>query len=244
VDFVIFGGGRMAGSIAATLEGDSRSDRFTVVSRSRPGWARAWQPSLDRLDHEPDAVIDFTLPDGTVTAAQWCGEHGVALLSGVTGLHEGAEAALRRAARTAPVLWGANMGLGINVLARLVHGAAALLPPDTAVEVLDIHHQWKKDSPSGTALLLGGEADSARYADGGPPVSYESVREGEVIGEHRVSFSLRDETITLTHAAHDRSVFARGAVDAARWVSRQTAGYYTTADWIQGPKLDRPNEVK
>jgi 4-hydroxy-tetrahydrodipicolinate reductase len=197
-----------------------------------PNERLAWFDSLEALDHKPDLLIDFTLPEGTLVAAAWCRSQGVPLLSGVTGLDEGHFDALKAAAEVVPVLWGANLGLGVNVMADLAARAAAVLGGDTPVTILDIHHQWKKDAPSGTALMLGQHVERGGDGSRSTPVRYENIREGEVVGEHRITFQLEDETLTLTHVAQQRSVFAKGAIRAAEWLLEQRPGFYSTEDWI------------
>ncbi len=232
--FAVFGGGRMAGAIANAASAAEDVEIVAVVARTRPDWLDGVEyfSTLDAMKDPPGLLIDFTLPEGTQSAALWCQSHQVPLLSGVTGLGDEAMSALQSAAKVVPVLWGANMGLGINVLAELIRRASAMLNADTPVEILDIHHQWKKDAPSGTALMLGEQVNAGRSTGDAGAVGYESIRIGEVVGEHRVSFQLHDEVITLSHAAEDRSVFAKGAVHAAQWLIKQSPGMYSPADWI------------
>jgi len=156
----------------------------------------------------------------------------VALLSGVTGLPNDVTEALETAAARVPVLWSPNLSLGVNLLAVLAKQAAAALGSDTPVSIEDIHHQWKKDAPSGTALMLG-EAISSRW-EGKGKVTYSSVREGEEVGVHSVRFSLAGEEIELLHRAHNRSIYALGAISAGKWLIRQQPGLYSAADWLAG----------
>ncbi len=178
-------------------------------------------------------MIDFTLPEGTRIAADWCAENRVALVSGVTGLPADVLDALESAAAHVPVLWSPNLSLGVNLLADLTARAAAVLDRQTPVIVEDIHHQWKKDAPSGTALMLGERIGTERGGDAGA-IEYRSVREGEVIGEHTVTFKLAGEEFDLVHRAHDRSIYASGALDAGAWLIQQPAGLYSAADWLSG----------
>lgn len=228
----------MAGAILAAARTHVDVEFVGVVSRSGDGFGGKIRhcASLDDLPGPVDVVIDFSLPAGTVNAARWCAQSGVALLSGVTGLEAAAQATLEQVADTCAVMWCPNMSRGVNVMAALCGEAATALPANTEVTIHDEHHQWKKDAPSGTALLLGQAIEGAenRTAGAGPNISYTSVREGEVIGRHTVTFKLEGELLVLHHDAQDRSVFASGALDAARWLSRQQPGRYTAADWISG----------
>jgi len=235
---VVYGSGRMARAIFNASTDDSRSkaggiEIIGVCSRTRPDWSEPvnhWS-RLEQIDEHPDVLIDFTLPDGTASAAAWCAASNVALLSGVTGLDDTAQQALKDAARQVPVLWSANMSVGVNVLAALCQSAAAALPDDCEIKIHDVHHQWKKDAPSGTALMLG-EAVSGGVRDDSVPVTFTSVRVGEVIGRHAVHFECHGEVIGLVHEATDRSVFAFGALQAAAWLVDQAPGWYAARDWI------------
>lgn len=205
-----------------------------VVSRNKPAWVNVLPhvPSLDQLQELPDILVDFSLPAGTALAADWCREHRVPLLSGVTGLPPAVLALLSEAAQEAAVLWSPNFSIGVNLLAQFCSRVAAVANPGATVHIEDIHHQWKKDAPSGTSLMLG-EAIATHWSAGPPEIDYQSRREGEVIGDHHVRFELAGETITLSHAARDRRIFARGALAAAAWLARQPGGLYTTADWLK-----------
>jgi 4-hydroxy-tetrahydrodipicolinate reductase len=213
----------------------SQDDLFitATVAPEAPDW-ESLNPhffSLDALPALPALLIDFTLPEGTRKAAEWCAQNDVALLSGVTGLAVDVKAALRIAAARVPVLWSPNLSLGINLLAELAKQAAAVLDPETRVEIEDIHHQWKKDAPSGTALMLG-ETITAQQGGAGEEINYSSIREGEIIGEHKITFHMAGEEFDLVHRAHDRSIYALGALAAGKWLVEQPAGLYSASDWL------------
>jgi len=204
-----------------------------TVAPEAPDW-ESHNPhffSLDELPALPALLIDFTLPAGTRKAAEWCAENDVALLSGVTGLPADVKAALLAAAERVPVLWSPNLSLGINLLAELAKQAAAVLDPQTMVEIEDIHHQWKKDAPSGTALMLGDTITAQRGGAGGE-IDYSSIREGEIIGEHKITFHMAGEEFDLVHRAHDRRIYALGALSAGKWLVGQPAGLYSASDWL------------
>lgn len=222
----------MASAIAAAADPREDAAIIALIGPQAPAWETdiAWCPRLDLLPEKPDLLIDFTLPDGTLTAADWCGAERIPLLSGVTGLGPQATAALERASRSAPVLWSPNLSIGVNLLADLAERASAVLGPGVPVEIEDIHHRWKKDAPSGTALMLGSRVGAARGGEGG--IDYRSEREGEVIGVHSVAFRLGGEEIELVHRAHDRSIYAEGALDAGAWLAQQAPGLYEARDWL------------
>jgi 4-hydroxy-tetrahydrodipicolinate reductase len=239
IRIVIHGTGRMARAIVAAAAEATDIVIHALVGPQPPDGdsAATWFSGLGDLPGPaaplPDILIDFTLPDGTRAAAQWCAEHAVPLLSGVTGLPAETVEALRAAARRAPVLWSPNLSLGVNLLADLAARAAAVLDPGTPVLIEDLHHQWKKDAPSGTALMLGATIAAQRGGDASA-IEYRSRREGEVVGEHWVRFQLAGEEFDLAHHAHDRSIYARGALDAGRWLLRQAPGFYSARDWLAG----------
>lgn len=235
IPLVIHGTGRMA---AAIVEAARLKNEFSVEALAgpeEPDWECdiPWRHSLDEVPAAPQLLIDFTLPEGTRTAAAWSALRGVPLLSGVTGLSSDIQAGLEHTATVVPVLWSPNLSLGVNLLADLAARAAEVLDSTTPVVIEDIHHQWKKDAPSGTALMLGGRiADERRGDDTG--IEYRSIREGEVIGEHTITFRMDGEEFDLVHRAHDRGIYALGALEAGKWLIRQPAGYYLARDWLSG----------
>ncbi len=229
----IHGSGRMAKAIAIAAASQDEVFIMATVAPEAPDW-ESHNPhffSLDELPALPALLIDFTLPAGTRKAAEWCAENDVALLSGVTGLPADVKAALLTAAERVPVLWSPNLSLGINLLAELAKQAAAVLDPQTRVEIEDIHHQWKKDAPSGTALMLGDTITAQRGGAGGE-IDYSSIREGEIIGEHKITFHMAGEEFDLVHRAHDRRIYALGALAAGKWLVGQPAGLYSASDWL------------
>jgi len=246
---LVHGAGRMAGRILANLPEFPDYELAGIVSRTRRGDDKAdWFPSLEHIQKPVDLLIDFTLPGGTRSAAQWCALNGTALLSGTTGLTNEDIKALQDAALKVPVLWAPNLSRGVALTAALVRQTAAALEGHTKITITDIHHIHKVDAPSGTALALAaavmegrsrrlqglteaGRGEELSANDDGEPV-FSSVREGEVIGEHTVSFVLADEEIEITHKAISRDVFARGALKAGEWLVSQKAGYYSTSDWL------------
>ena len=210
---------------------------IALVSPYEPAEGGAWAagiPVVQRLEHigqNPSVLIDFSLPEGTLAAANFCAASGVPLVSGVTGLPDATQEALSRAAGHAPVLWAANLSIGVNLLAELCALAASRLEPGTPVAIEDLHHAAKVDAPSGTALMLGRVIEAAR-SKSSPRVTYHSVREGSHVGAHEVHFEMAGERIVLGHTADDRAIFARGALAAAIWLSSQPAGRYTASDWL------------
>ncbi len=194
----------------------------------------------------PDVIIDFSLPESTEKWVDICLEHKTALVIGTTGLNENQVRRIKEAGNTIPILWGANMSMGVNLLFKLVHQVAAALPDDYDIEVVEAHHRFKRDAPSGTALELGRQMAEAkqwpfpdcltRGREGGQTqrqketIGMHAVRGGDIVGEHSILFSTLGETIELSHKAHTRDTFVRGALRAAGWLVSQKPGYYTMFD--------------
>jgi len=191
-------------------------------------------------------VVDFSAPAATVEIAALAAQARIAHVVGTTGLSEADLQKLAAAARHAPIVRSSNMSLGVNLLAKLTRDAARALGEDYDIEIVEMHHRMKVDSPSGTALLLGEVAAqgrgvnlrevSERGRDGFTgarkrgAIGFASLRGGAVIGEHSVIFAGDGERIELSHYAEDRAVFARGAVKAALWARSRKPGLYSMAD--------------
>jgi 4-hydroxy-tetrahydrodipicolinate reductase len=239
IRIVIHGTGRMASAIAAEAVNCSGVSISALVGPQAPEWETVipWFPSFAELPGLPDLLIDFTLPEGTRTAANWCASNKVPCLSGVTGLAADIVDALQSAAHCVPVLWSPNLSLGINLLADLAGRAAEIVDQASPVMIEDIHHQWKKDAPSGTALMLGARIAQERSGDDSA-IGYQSVREGEIIGEHTVTFKMKGEEFDLVHRAHDRSIYALGALEAGSWLAGQAPGLYSARDWLSGRRQE------
>lgn len=218
----------MGKSLIRLAAADSRLEVVAAVSRSGQPSDDSAIPSFraDAIGDCPafDVALDFSLPDGFDRLLDACRQRGAALVSGTTGLEGRQMMHLAEASSDIPVLWASNFSLGVVVLHELVRKLAASLP-DWQVEIIETHHVHKIDAPSGTALTLG--AAVAEGSDRQPAI--ESIREGEVVGEHRVRFSGLGETLELSHRASDREIFARGALEAARRLAVQPAGQFSLA---------------
>ncbi|QQQ17294.1 4-hydroxy-tetrahydrodipicolinate reductase [Brevundimonas vitis] len=229
--------GRMGRAVSQVL--DARDD---VVVAARFDWGETADLSLC------DVVIDFSTPEASVALAKTCVERGgPALVIGSTGFTPEQDAEIEAAARTLAIVRSGNFSLGVNILIGLVeHAAQRLDPRDWDIEVLEAHHRRKVDAPSGTALMLGEAAANGRGVDlktvrAAPydgihgeretgRIGFASLRAGGIVGEHTVLFASEDETLTLSHSAIDRSLFAKGAVAAAAWVRTRRPGLYDMQD--------------
>jgi 4-hydroxy-tetrahydrodipicolinate reductase len=200
--------------------------------------------NAEELFTKSDAIIDFTLPEATMQHAKLAAQHKKILVIGTTGLSTSQENELENAAQKTPIIYAANMSLGVNLLAALVEQAAKALSPDGwDIEVFESHHHNKIDAPSGTALLLGKAAAKGRETqlpttipsdrngkrqEG--EIGFSVARGGDVVGEHTVFFFGQGERIELTHRATNRALFARGALKAAEWAKGKPAGLYSMRD--------------
>lgn len=192
-----------------------------------------------------DVIIDFSSPAATAQLLKVAVTHRKAVVLGTTGHSEIEKKSLRRLAAKLPCVWAGNFSVGVNLLFALVDRAAGILGPDYDAEVIEMHHRFKKDAPSGTAerLLeiiltqrrLGRKA--LRHGRAGitgartdSEVGVHALRGGDVIGDHTVLFAALGERLELTHKASDRAIFARGALRAAAWVSGRKPGLYDMQD--------------
>jgi 4-hydroxy-tetrahydrodipicolinate reductase len=192
------------------------------------------------------AIIDFTAPAATIGFAELAAQARAVHVIGTTGLTEGDIVKLDAAARHAVIVRAGNMSLGVNLLVQLTKKVAAALDEDFDIEIIEAHHHYKIDAPSGTALMLGEAAaqgrgvalkdviDSGRDGITGARVrgdiGFSAIRGGDIVGEHDVLFAAAGERIKLTHIATDRAIFARGALKAALWGQTQKPGSYSMLD--------------
>ncbi len=193
-----------------------------------------------------DALIDFTTPAASLDLADLSAQARIVHVMGTTGLDEAAGKRIAAAARHATIIKSGNFSLGVNLLAGLVELAAQKLGPEYDVEILEMHHNLKRDAPSGTALLLGEAAAAGRNRrladlrtkphdgiDGpraGGTIGFASLRGGTVVGEHTVILASAGERLEFSHKAEDRSIFARGALRAAIWGQGKGPGLFDMKD--------------
>lgn len=238
--------GRMGQAVTAVIA--AREDVRLAARFERPGVEGEGLVPLEDALAKSQVVIDFTTPAASVALAQAAAKRGgPALVIGSTGASEEQIDAIGEAAKSVPIVFAGNYSLGVNMLMGLVAQAARALSAEAYdIEVTESHHKRKVDAPSGTALMLGEAAARGRQValadvaqrvrDGitGPrpagEIGFSVIRGGGIIGEHSVIFAAEDEILTLSHSARDRGLFARGAVEAARWVAGQPPGLYDMQD--------------
>lgn len=205
--------------------------------------------ALEKALDGADVVIDFTTPEASLRHAAVCAERKVPLVVGSTGFSAEAKAAMTEPAREVPIVMSPNMSIGVNLVIELAAQLATRLGPDFDIDVLEAHHRHKKDAPSGTALRLAEELAKAllrrpeeiRTTRTGAigerrreEIGVQTLRGGDVVGEHTVYFFGDGERIELTHRATSREQFGRGALRAARWVKGKAPGLYGMNDVLGG----------
>jgi len=253
--------GRMGRSLLGLLDGDARFELVHAVVS--PGSLKNNQPVFAGTAHSLryahdwlsapalDVVIDFSGPIGLAAVLDYCLANGTPLVTGTTGIDPNMEARLLKAGENIALLRAANFSLGVAVLTHLLREAAATLP-DWDIEIVEAHHGRKQDAPSGTALALGHAATASRettlesaavYAREGHTgervdgsIGFAVVRGGDIVGEHTAMLIGQGERLELTHRATDRSIFARGALQAAHWLRGRAPGQWRLEDVIAAPR--------
>ena len=253
---VIGAAGRMGRRIIALALENSEFDIVAAVEKpghpdigKDAGLATAAQLNV-KIDSKwppaADVAIDFSQPQAAEATIDYCLKNKVALVLGTTGLNAEQQGKLKDASKKIPVVYATNMSIGMNVLFAVVGKVASLLGDDYDTEIIEQHHRFKKDAPSGSALTLAENiciATGKKFPDclvngrSGKDASRQkgtigihAVRAGDIVGVHSVLFSTLGETVTLNHNAHSRDGFARGALCAARWLIGKKPALYSMAD--------------
>lgn len=193
-----------------------------------------------------DVVIEFALPEASAGTIEYCAQNKVALVMGTTGLSEELKKQVQSASKNIPVIYGTNMSVGMNVLFALAGKAADMLGDDYDIEIVEQHHKFKKDAPSGSAMTLAENICADTDRDPGKCLNFgrhgkealrekgqigiHAVRAGGIAGRHEVIYANAGETISLGHIAHGREGFAAGALRAAEWLIGKEPGQYSMAD--------------
>ena len=197
----------------------------------------------EKVFRKADVIIDFTIPKCTFEVLKIASKLKKKVVIGTTGFTKKEENLIKKYSRKIPILKAGNMSLGINLLMYLTEIASASLGNNYLSKVFEVHHRHKKDHPSGTALMLGKGIAVGKNKDFykiigkkylnkksfpyGKKINFNSIRKGEIIGEHEVKFSSGKEIITLNHEAFDRALYSEGALTAAKWLNRKKPGLYS-----------------
>lgn len=255
----IFGAnGRMGRALIEAINQDSQAELKAAHVRNGSKWlgfdvgelagvGKLGLSTSDELNPEEVAVmIDFTLPIALEANLKWCSDNGKPVIIGTTGLSLPQKQLLQTYSKSIPIVFSANMSVGVNLLFNLVRQTARVVGDTSDIEIWEAHHRFKKDAPSGTAVAIGEHiADElgrdlsthaiyGREGDTGEreheTIGFATIRAGDIVGEHTAMFADLGERIELTHRASSRLTFAKGAVRAANWIKDKPQGLYNMQD--------------
>lgn len=256
---VIGAAGRMGNRVLSLAAEFSQYDIVAAIERpGHPDTGKKLIPADIVLTDtcqaiDADVAIDFSLPEASERTADFCIENGIALVCGTTGLTDQQRDKLKAASEKIPVLYATNMSVGMNALFSLAGKVASMLGEDYDIEIVEQHHRFKKDAPSGSAMTLaenicratgrdfpeslvhGRSGSDAQRRKG--DIGMHAVRAGDITGVHSVIFGTPGETITLNHTAGSRDTFVRGALRAAQWLVGKQPAMYSMAD-VLGIKIE------
>ena len=206
------------------------------------------EPNTEVAFKKADIIIDFTIPKCTMEVLKIASKLKKRVVIGTTGFTKNEEESIKKFSKKIPILKAGNMSLGINLLMYLTEIASSSLGKNFKSKILETHHKFKKDYPSGTALMLGrgialGKNKNFYKIYGknylnkknipyGNKINFNSIRKGKIIGEHEVKFSSGKEIITLNHEAFDRALYSEGALSAAKWLMHKKPGLYSMRDLL------------
>ena len=204
--------------------------------------------NTEKAFEKTDVIIDFIIPKCTIEILKIASKLGKRVVIGTTGFSAKEENLIKKYSKKIPVLKAGNMGLGVNLLMYLTEIASKSLNDQYLSKIFEVHHKHKKDYPSGTALMLGkGIADgknknlynligkkflNKKSIPYGKKINFNSIRKGEIIGEHEVKFSSGKEIITLNHEAFNRELYSDGALTASKWLMKKRPGLYSMRDLL------------
>ena len=201
---------------------------------------------IERVLKDFDVLIDFTRPEATLDALSVCQSAGKAMVIGTTGFSDDALKVIDQASSDIPIVFAPNMSIGVNLTLKLLETTAKVIGADSNIEIVEAHHRHKVDAPSGTALKMGEVianalgrdlSECAVYGREGTEeprdrktIGFSSIRGGDVVGEHTVTFFMEGERVEITHKASSRMTYANGAVKASQWLTNQANGLYSMQD--------------
>jgi 4-hydroxy-tetrahydrodipicolinate reductase len=204
---------------------------------------------INRVLKDFDVLIDFTRPEATLNALSICQNAGKAMVIGTTGFSDDALKAIEQASSDIPIVFAPNMSVGVNLTLKLLETTAKVIGADSNIEIVEAHHRHKVDAPSGTALKMGEVianalgrdlSECAVYGREGTEeprdrktIGFSSIRGGDVVGEHTVTFFMEGERVEITHKASSRMTYANGAVKASQWLTNQANGLYSMQDVLE-----------
>ena len=212
-----------AGRMGKTVFDLAQNDReIEIVARCDLG------DPIEQTMKNCDVAIDFSHATAIDEICRAASQQAKSLVIGTTGHSPQQRRMIEETTHSVPVVFASNFSVGVNVLFSLARKAAELLGPDFRAEIVETHHKMKKDAPSGTAKTLAETLTAGRKGESEIPI--QSIREGDIVGEHSVIFSGPAERLELTHRAASREIFARGALRAAKWIVHKPPGLYSMQD--------------
>lgn len=236
--------GRMGKEIRAALENNTEMGIVAAIDKGFELMTAVQMPDFPIYDIGADVIIDFSHHSAIYEVAEYAEKFNVPVVLCTTGQTEEELAEVEALAKKVPVFFSANMSMGVALLSELAKKATAVLP-DAEIEIIEKHHSAKLDAPSGTALMLANAIKSVRdkltfklgrsgrQVRDKNEIGIHAVRAGSIVGEHEIIFATKNEIITVSHSAMSRSVFADGAIAAAKWIKGKPAGLYTMQDLIK-----------
>jgi len=229
--------GRMGQALIEAVKLDPNVSQGSILNRG---------DDIERVLKDFDVLIDFTRPEATLDALSVCQSAGKAMVIGTTGFSDDALKVIDQASSDIPIVFAPNMSVGVNLTLKLLETTAKVIGTDSNIEIVEAHHRHKVDSPSGTALKMGEVianalgrdlSECAVYGREGTEeprdrqtIGFSSIRGGDVVGEHTVTFFMEGERVEISHKASSRMTYANGAVKACQWLSDKPNGLYSMQD--------------
>ena len=229
--------GKMGQALIEAINASSKAELGAGVDKG---------DSLEDTLNDFDILIDFSRPEASLRAISTCQDSGKAMVIGTTGFSDSELKLIHKASKKIPIVFAPNMSVGVNLTLKILETSAKVIGPDSSIEIIEAHHRYKVDSPSGTALKMGEVvanalgrdlSECAIYGREGieeprnqNTIGFSSIRGGDVVGEHTVVFFMDGERVEITHKASSRMIYANGAVRAAKWLSGKPSGLYSMHD--------------
>ena len=238
--------GKMGGNVLSLLENDGEAEAVCGVDPFVKPLSVPVYKHFDEIEEDADVIVDFSSAENLRERLEYARQKHLGIVLGSTGFTAEDNAMIDEYARKIPLFKTANLSIGVNLMQKLVKAAAQVLGDAFDVEIIERHHNLKKDAPSGTALMLADSVNEVfdgkkRYAEGrsgivGPreksEIGIHAVRGGTIVGEHEVMFAGEDEILTVSHSARSKRVFAAGAVKAAKFLKGKAPGRYDMNDLL------------
>ena len=222
-----------------------------INSSSQSDFAAGFDKGDSLIDsiNDFEVLIDFSRPEASLNALSVCKGSGKSMVIGTTGLTDSGLKLIEQASTDIPIVFAPNMSVGVNLTLKILETSAKVIGPDSSIEIIEAHHRYKVDSPSGTALKMGEIVANALGRDLSKcaiygregieeprdlnTIGFSSIRGGDVVGEHTVAFFMDGERVEITHKASSRSIYANGAVRAANWIAAKPSGLYSMQDVLE-----------